>query len=579
MTQDTRFQFISKLLEEKGVLTKDKIDDFWQKFKSNIPKTQEALEEFLIEKKLVTEKNLLDAYSQYLGMLHQDLESVQIPPEVLALIPAKFANRNKVIAIEKKDSSLVVAIRNPFDINVLDELKILTKLKIIPILSRAGSIEKAIQTHYGLGAETVETLVADAQQISAPESSPDELVIKQSSDDLEKMSEDASIINYVNQIIHDAYKRRATDIHIEPFETTLRIRYRIDGVLQEVKTSPDIKKLQLFIISRLKIMANLNIAQRRVPQDGRAKLKLPEEEIDLRLSTFPTLFGEGVSVRILSKKMIVFGLDQLGFPDNKVEELKNILKKPNGIVLVTGPTGCGKTTTLYACLNYINDSQVNIITLEDPVEYQLMGINQIQINTAIDLTFANGLRSILRQDPDIIMVGEIRDLETAQISIRAALTGHLIFSTLHTNNAIATITRLMDIGIESYLVAGTVKAVVAQRLVRTICLKCKTKYHPDKGILKLLEINTGKIKDNTVLYKGKGCKECAHTGYQGRTGIYEILVVNENISECIISEASKEKLKNEALKNSMVTLRMDGFEKVKQGITTVDEVLRVTEES
>jgi type II secretory ATPase GspE/PulE/Tfp pilus assembly ATPase PilB-like protein len=397
-------------------------------------------------------------------------------------------------------------------------------------------------------------------------------------EDLEKIVKDASIIKYVNQIILEAYDKRATDIHIEPFENRLRIRYRIDGILHETKTPSDINKLRPIIVSRLKIMANMNIAEKRRPQDGRCKIKLKGEDIDLRLSTFPTLFGEGVSIRLLSRSSILFGLNQLGLSELEFDKLQLILKKPHGIILVTGPTGCGKTTTLYACLNYLNDSKVNIVTLEDPIEYQLEGINQIQINPKIDLTFASGLRSILRQDPDIIMVGEIRDLETAHIAIRSALTGHLIFSTLHTNDALSSITRLLDLGIEPYLVANTVKAVIAQRLVRLICEDCKQEYSPSREFLESVGFGQEEMKGVLTFFKGTGCESCSYTGYRGRTALFELLLMDEHISSLISTNTPKEQLRNQAKAYGMKTLREDGFEKIKKGLTTVEEVIRVIEQ-
>ncbi|MBU1044168.1 MAG: Flp pilus assembly complex ATPase component TadA [Candidatus Omnitrophica bacterium] len=571
MSVNARFQFITNILVEKGILTQNKVSEFQDRFESSFPKTHEELETFIIQKGLVSENDLLLAYSKHLNIPIKDLTQIEIDPQAISLIPAKFANRNKVIATEKQGLNLVVAMRNPFAIHVIDELKVLTNYKITCVLARIEGIETAIRIHYGVGAETVETLVlASKENIQA-----EQALLKQGAESPEKMAENASIINYVNQILLEAYQKNATDIHIEPFDSKLRIRYRIDGVLQEAKTSPDIKQLQVFIISRLKIMAGINIAERRRPQDGRCKVKLAGEDVDLRLSTFPTLFGEGVSIRLLSKKMLDFGINQLGFPQESIEKLKAILKKPNGIILVTGPTGCGKTTTLYSCLSYINDTKVNIITLEDPIEYQLEGINQIQINPQVDLTFATGLRSILRQDPDIIMVGEIRDIETAQISIRAALTGHLMFSTLHTNDALSSITRLLDLGIEPYLVSGTVRAVIAQRLVRKICKQCKVEYKPERNILDALGFA---VNTDMIFYKGTGCAECSDTGFSGRIGIYEILIVDEKLGACIVSGGSAKQLKEQAIKDNMISLKIDGLDKVKQGITTIEEVLRVTEQ-
>jgi type II secretory ATPase GspE/PulE/Tfp pilus assembly ATPase PilB-like protein len=572
MSSTARFEFIANILANNSDISQEQIDAFRQKFDDQLPKTQSEIETFLIKNNLITEDDLLLAYSKHLNISVCDLSQIEIEPEVVSLIPARFANRNDVIAIEKQGRNLKVAMRNPFAINVIDELKVLTNYNIEPFLAKRRLIKDAIKLHYGVGAETVETLVQTAKQTIKAEQlssiNPDE--------DPEQMAENASIIQYVDQILLEAYQKNATDIHIEPFEDTLRIRYRVDGVLQAAKTSPDIKQLQLYIISRLKVMAGINIAERRKPQDGRCKVKLADEEVDLRLSTFPTLHGEGISIRLLSKSMLGIGIDQLGVPQDRIDEIKAILKKPNGIVLVTGPTGCGKTTTLYAFLSYINDEKVNIITLEDPIEYQLEGINQIQINSQVDLTFANGLRSILRQDPDIIMVGEIRDLETAQISIRAALTGHLMFSTLHTNDAVSSITRLLDIGIEPYLVSGTLRAVIAQRLVRKICPHCKVEYQPEQRLLDLAGIN--QTAEKTIFYKGQGCQECNDTGFKGRIGVYELLIVDEAIANGISSKASAQELKSLALQNNMITLKSDGISKVKQAITTIEEVLRVTEE-
>jgi type IV pilus assembly protein PilB len=573
MSINARFRFITNILVEKAVLSQEQVNDFQDKFEANFPTTQEELESFIIQNGLVSEHDLLSAYSQHLNIPLKDLTQIEIDPQAISLIPAKFANRNKVIAIKKQGLNLIVAMRNPFGINVIDELKVLTNYKITPVLANSEGIALAIKKHYGVGAETVETLVNASKESIQIELEQ----IKQSADTPEKMAENASIINYVNQILLEAYQKNATDIHIEPFEKTLRIRYRIDGVLQEAKTSPDIKQLQVFIISRLKVMSGINIAERRRPQDGRCKIKLNDEDVDLRLSTFPTLFGEGVSIRLLSKKMLDFSIDQLGFPQESMEKLKSILKRTNGIILVTGPTGCGKTTTLYSCLSYINDTKVNIITLEDPIEYQLQGINQIQINPQVDLTFANGLRSILRQDPDIIMVGEIRDIETAQIAIRAALTGHLMFSTLHTNDALSSIIRLLDLGIEPYLVSGTVRAVIAQRLVRKICPHCKVAYIPEQNMLNAIGFMQ-KSDQPQIFYHGAGCVECNDTGFSGRLGIYELLVVDESLGACIVAGGSAQQLKDMAIKNKMISLKVDGLDKVKQGITTIEEVLRVTEQ-
>jgi type II secretion system protein E len=573
MDIEAQVQLIGKVLVEKGLLTPDQLDEFSRELKTNAPAGQQDLEGLLISKGFISEESLLRAYGEYLNIPYIELSQFQIEPQAVSFIPAKFSRNNKLIAIKKDASGLSVALRNPFDVHLIDELKILTKLNINPVLSKADDILSAIQSHYGVGAETVEKLVKDSQ-VNLLAAEIRELKPAQ---DLEEMANDASIIHFVNQLLLEAYERRATDIHIEPFENKLRIRYRIDGVLHEAKTPRQIKQLQLAIISRLKIMANLNIAEKRRSQDGRCKIRIKNEEVDLRLSTFPTLFGEGVSIRLLSKRSLLLGIEQLGFSRPAFKRLEALLKKPNGIILVTGPTGCGKTTTLYACLSYLNNAKVNIITLEDPVEYQLEGINQIQINPRADLTFASGLRSILRQDPDIIMVGEVRDLETAGIAIRSALTGHLILSTLHTNGALATITRLLDLGIEPYLIANTLKVVIAQRLVRLICHKCKQKYTPAQELLEAIGIGSQKPDTAVTFFRGAGCEHCNNTGYKGRTGIYELLVMSEKMGSLITAGASEEELSKQAKAEGMKTLREDGLDKITKGLTTIEEVLRVTE--
>jgi len=395
-------------------------------------------------------------------------------------------------------------------------------------------------------------------------------------EDVDDMARDASIIKFVNQLFLQAYKDRATDVHIEPYEDEMKVRFRVDGVLYETAIPPSIKHFQSAIISRIKIMANLNIAEKRLPQDGRMRIKVAGDELDLRVSILPTPYGESVDIRLLSTD-IRFGLENLGLLKKDLELMTEMIKKPHGIIFVTGPTGSGKTTTLYACLSRINAAEKKIITIEDPIEYQMKGITQIQVLPKIGLTFAQGLRSMLRHDPDIMMVGEVRDFETAEITIRVALTGHLVFSTLHTNDAAGGITRLLDMGIEPYLVASSVECFVAQRLVRLICPKCKRKVKPSKEILK--ELGVEKVADlsNVTFYEGSGCDECKQTGYKGRTAIYEILVVDNDIRNLIMGRKSADKIKERALEKGMRTLRQDGWEKIKMGLTTPSEVIRVTE--
>jgi len=569
-----QLQLFDNILVKNGLLSPSQLREIEEQINKNPSLSQEDLENIIINGGFVSEEKLLIAYSKYLNIPYFDLKQSDIDSDIVSLIPAKFANDNKVIAIGKEDGTLIVALRDPFDINIVDELKILTGFRIKPVISKLEDITKAIKVSYGVGAETVEKLVKDSKTPSLDL----ELVKAETPQDLEEMAKDSSIVNYVNQLLMEAYKKRATDIHIEPFRDKLRIRFRIDGVLYEIKSLPDVKKLQPAIVSRFKIMAKLNIAERRRPQDGRCRIKLHGQEVDLRLSTFPTLFGEGLSIRLLTSSSILFGLDELGFPEDAFSKIKVVLNKPNGMILVTGPTGCGKTTTLYACLSYLNDSKVNIVSLEDPIEYQLEGINQIQVNPKIDLTFANGLRSILRQDPDVIMVGEIRDLDTAQISVRAALTGHLIFSTLHTNNALSSVNRLFDLGIEPYLVANTLRAIIAQRLIRVICNSCKKEYSPDERLLEASGFKREELNKGIHFFKGYGCIECNNTGYKGRTAIFEFLAVDDEMSSLIARAAPKSELAKQAKLLGMKSLKESGIDKVKNGITTLEEVIRVTEQ-
>jgi type II secretory ATPase GspE/PulE/Tfp pilus assembly ATPase PilB-like protein len=389
------------------------------------------------------------------------------------------------------------------------------------------------------------------------------------------MAQDASIIKFVNQMLVQAVKDNATDIHIEPYEDELKVRYRVDGILYDIAIPQDIKYFKSAIVSRIKVMASLDIAEHRLPQDGRVKIKVGGEDMDLRISVLPTQFGESVDIRILSSSML-YSLENLGLLASDLEILEKLIKKPHGIIFVTGPTGSGKTTTLYACLSKLNKKDSKIITIEDPIEYQIKGITQIQVHPRIGLSFAAGLRSMLRHDPDIMMVGEVRDFETAEITIRVALTGHLVFSTLHTNDASGGITRLLDMGIEPFLVASSVECFIAQRLVRLICPGCKVKVMPDKEILREFGIENN--IDKLEIYEGKGCESCKFTGYKSRTAIYEFLVMNEEVRNLVLHRASSDQIKKKALQSGMHTLRMDGWEKVKKGLTTLNEVIRVTEE-
>jgi type II secretion system protein E len=498
------------------------------------------------------------------------LKGLSIESFVIDEIPAKFACHYKLIPIAKHGDVITVAMADPHDIHTIDDIKLHLRKKIKPVPADEKDIAFAIKRYYGIGAETIETINRDASHAGIIN------IQSQETQDISGTADDASIIKFVNQILLEACRDRATDIHLEPYADELRIRYRIDGILYETKAPSSIKNFQSAIVSRIKIMANLNIAERRLPQDGRIKIKIQNEETDLRVSILPTPLGESVVIRVLSTN-VLFGLENLGLLKKDLEILERLIKKPHGIIFVTGPTGSGKTTTLYSALSTINDAEKKIITIEDPIEYQLKGVTQVQVQPKIDLTFANALRSMLRHDPDIMMVGEVRDYETAEITIRVALTGHLVFSTIHTNDAAGGVTRLIDMGVEPFLVASAVECFIAQRLVRVICDHCKREAKYSSELAKEFGISDKEAME-IKLYEGAGCENCKHTGYKGRTAIYEILVITESIRELILKRASSDQIKKKALSLGMRTLRQDGWEKIKLGMTTPAEVIRVTQQ-
>lgn len=496
----------------------------------------------------------------------QDLPKV---PFVLEGISTRFIKENLIIPIELKGNTLKVVMANPEDRQVRDALKVSTSADLSIYTTDHKAIEDYISRFYGQESQNINRIIEDIGEKGID-------FLREEEEDvghLKDLASEAPIIKLVNLLITRAVESRASDIHIEPFEDEIKVRYRIDGVLHDVESAP--KKLQAAIVSRIKIMAKLNIAERRLPQDGRIKLKVNEKEIDLRVSTIPVLHGESVVMRILLKEGILIDLNLLGFPPDTLTKFEQLIKKPNGIILVTGPTGSGKTTTLYAALDKINSPDKKIITVEDPIEYHLKGINQIQVKPQIGLNFANTLRHIVRQDPDIIMIGEIRDLETAEIAIQSALTGHLVFSTLHTNDAPSAITRLIDMGVENFLLSSTIRGILAQRLVRVICPNCK---EVDRSLAEKEELKALGIAADRDLYKGRGCEKCSFTGYYGRMGIFELLVVDDLIRSLILAKADANGLRETARRQGMKTLLEDGADKVKAGITTLSEVLRVTQE-
>lgn len=500
----------------------------------------------------------------------QYLEPENFPkvPFVLENLSTRFIRENKIVPLEFKQNTLKIIMVDPENHDVVDALKIAVSQDIEIYFSDAKSIEEYIEKFYTQEIQDISKLIENIEDNSLQ-------FIHEEEDDvghLQDLASEAPIIRLVNMIVTRAVESRASDIHIEPYADELKIRYRIDGVLHDIELIP--KKLQAAIFSRIKIMAKLNIAERRLPQDGRIKLKVGGLEIDIRVSTIPVLYGESLVMRLLHQAGILIDMEQLGFPPDTLLMFNNIIKKTNGIILVTGPTGSGKTTTLYGALDKINSSDRKIITVEDPIEYHLRGINQIQVKPQIGLDFPNILRHIVRQDPDVIMIGEIRDLETAEIAIQSALTGHLVFSTLHTNDAPTAITRLMDIGVQNYLLAATIRGILAQRLVRVICPECR---EIDETVMDDEKINIMSRQDLT-LYRGKGCEKCAHTGFYGRSGIYELLEVDNSISQLISKNADVRQIRETARKNGMRTLQEDGLLKVKSGLTTINEVFRVTQE-
>ncbi|HEV3084224.1 MAG TPA: type II secretion system ATPase GspE [Gemmataceae bacterium] len=525
--------------------------------------------EILIEKGFVKEEVVLPLLAEELGMELVDLSNRVVDPETLQTMPLRLVHRHTLMPLSRENGSMVVATGDPFDVYALDELQTVTGLHVIPVLASPREIARLIKTHFGVGGETVSSLMQERANDGV------ELLEELETDDSElgKMAQEASVVKLVNEILMEAANERASDIHIEPGENELRIRYRIDGLLQTQILPPEINRFQLAIISRLKIMAHLNIAEKRLPQDGRIKMRVQGHEIDVRVSIIPMVHGEGIVMRLLDKTRMVFNLANVGMAPDHYKTFKQLIDRPHGIMLVTGPTGSGKSTTLYSALNEIKEETLKIITVEDPVEYQQAGISQIQVQSKIGLTFAAALRSILRHDPDVILIGEMRDLETAESAIQASLTGHLVFSTLHTNDSPSAFTRLIDMGIEPFLVSSTVEGVLAQRLVRTICPDCKTKFE-----LPVEDVPSDFPRDGKVvqLWKGAGCRACRQTGFRGRLGIFELMVTGDSIREMCVQRTNASAIRNQALKEGMITLRRDGWRKVQQGITTIDEVARVT---
>ncbi|HYE19580.1 MAG TPA: GspE/PulE family protein [Tepidisphaeraceae bacterium] len=528
------------------------------------------LEAALLAADGLTEDRLLRALAEQFDLPYVELEKFSPPKDLLGSFPIRILVRHQLVPIEEQDGVVVVATSRISDQSGLDELRLASGRDITPALAPAEEIERCLTRALGVGADTIQTL-------SAEKGTDFQVIDENNENDLDasQAAQDASIIKFVNQILSEAIDSRATDVHIEPFEHQLQLRYRIDGVLVEAPVPPSIRRFHAAIVSRLKILSHLDIAEKRLPQDGRIKLKVKGREIDIRVSIIPMIHGEAVVLRILDKGDKTLTTEDVGMAPRDRAYFDQVLDMPHGIVLVTGPTGSGKTTTLYAGLSKINDVERKIITIEDPVEYQMRGVNQIQVNTKSGLTFAAGLRAILRHDPDVVLVGEIRDKETAEIAIQASLTGHLVFSTLHTNDAPSAATRLIDMGVEPYLVSSSLEVVVAQRLVRVICKHCKAPVARDA-----YEIARQQFGDLVppVLYKGAGCRECQNTGYRGRQGIFELMAVSRDVRTLIMDRAPAHKLREVAVKEGMRSLREDGWRIIRDGRTTVDEVMRNTKD-
>jgi len=564
---------LGRILIKMRLLTRDKVHKCLVLQKEKGGKVR--LGQIFIEQGLIKPRDLRIALAGQRGMEYVDISGIEIPHDIIELVPAQMANNYKIVPIEysKSLNQLTVVMGNPDNFRATDDLSTLMGFKVVAKITEEDSIEAALGTYYseedaGGFSELIGEIEGDQSlaQLAGRDASID-------LDDLKDAAESTPVIKLLNLVLMQAIRDKASDIHFEPFEDEYKMRYRIDGVLYEMIPPP--KHIAMALSSRIKVMANLDIAERRLPQDGRIPLVMGGNPIDLHVSILPTMFGESVVLRVLDRTQVNLRLDMLGLRERDLQNIEQLIHKPNGIILVTGPTGSGKTTTLYSALKELNDIESKIITTENPVEYDIDGLIQVQIRPEIGLTFAKCLRSILRQDPDIVMVGEIRDLETAQISIQASLTGHLVFSTLHTNDAPSTIARMLDLGLEPFLITATVEGIIAQRLVRKICPKCKTEYKPSEEALMELDLTPEEVGDKKFYY-GKGCDNCNKTGYRGRTGIYEIMIFNDEIRDLIMNSASTAILREAAIRNGMSTLRDNGLAAIYDGVTTIEEVARET---
>jgi type II secretory ATPase GspE/PulE/Tfp pilus assembly ATPase PilB-like protein len=557
-------------LVEKGLLEKKLADELLKEAQ----KSGQQLQQVIVKRKMLPEDDILNILAEKLGLSRVNIKEISVDKQVIGKVPVKVAAYYKFLPVGMRGRVLTIAVSFPLDIKTQDEIRAQLGYDIETALAGLSDIADGLKKYYGLGADTMDEIFA--QQVRSDTPSVQETSYEKI-EDIEKLASEASIIKLVNQIILEAYRKRATDIHIEPYRGGVSLRYRIDGILYDANVHEQIAQFVNAIVSRIKIMSNLNIVERRLPQDGRAVVKVQDEVLDLRISTMPTPFGESVVIRILPAQML-FNLEKLGLAKKDFQIFESLILKPHGIIFVTGPTGSGKTTTLYASLSRINTKDRKIITIEDPIEYEMPGITQIQVQPEIGLDFARGLRSILRHDPDVIMVGEVRDFETAEIAIRVALTGHLVFSTLHTNDAASGIARLLDIGVEPYLIASSVEALIAQRLLRVICPDCKYEDKDASEELKRMiasDLGMASIQEIKI-YRGKGCNSCNFTGFFGRTAAYEVLLFDDSVRDLVLKKAPSTEIKKAARVKGMRTLRQDGWFKVINGISTPEEVMKVT---
>ncbi len=548
---------VGSILLERGLIDEGQLERAIEEQN----RTGERLDHVMVRLGMVSGAEVLDVIGEQFAMPIVDLNAIEVDEETLRLLPPKLVFKQRCVPISRSDGTLRVATCDPFELTAFDELRLLTGMAIELVLADERDIRKFIRTHYGVAGDTLDALTGDAAAADTD--------VTPQADEIEQAQE-AGVIKLVNDLLLEAIRERATDVHIEPYEEALAIRYRIDGVLGHAGVPPSVNRFRNAIISRLKIMANLNIAEKRKPQDGRLSLRIRGTEYDVRVSVIPMLYGEGVVLRILSKSARMLELEELGMDADDLRRWDELIRRPHGILLVTGPTGSGKSTTLYASLKRIVSDEVKAITIEDPVEYHLDGVNQIQVQPQVELTFAAGLRAVLRHDPDILMIGEIRDLETAEAAVQASLTGHLVLSTLHTNDASGALTRLLDMGVEPFLVASSLEGVMAQRLLRLICTACRETYDPEPG-----ELPAG-VRFDGRLSRGRGCRECRNTGFSGRIGIYEMLVLNDRVLEMVMARANARQIAEVALEAGDLTLlRAAGLRKALAGVTTVAEVMRV----